>query len=78
MVRPAAMFHENPDGGFGHALEPDLRTPASSALATSVAFQVLAEVGAPADHPLVLGGLAYLLASYEAAARALVNHLASG
>ena len=67
-VLAALAVFQNPDGGFGHALEPDLRTPASSALATSVAFQVLAEVGAPADHPLVLGGLAYLLASYDSAA----------
>jgi hypothetical protein len=67
-VLAALATFQNDDGGFGHALEPDLRTPASSALATSVAFQVLAEVDAPADHPLVLGGLAYLLASYDPAA----------
>jgi|GEM_PF-192126 len=67
-VLAALAAFQNDDGGFGHALEPDLRTPASSALATSVAFQVLEEVNAPADHPLVLGGLAYLLASYDSAA----------
>ena len=27
---------QNDDGGFGHALEPDLRTPTSSALATEI------------------------------------------
>lgn len=31
---------QNTDGGFGHALEPDLRTPDSSILATSLAFQI--------------------------------------
>ena len=31
---------QNKDGGFGHALEPDLRTPDSSVLATSLAFQI--------------------------------------
>lgn len=31
---------QNTDGGFGHALEPDLRTPNSSILATSLAFQI--------------------------------------
>lgn len=66
-VLTALAAFKNDDGGFGHALEPDLRTPASSVLATSVAFQVLAEVAPPADHPLVQGGLAYLLASFEAA-----------
>ena len=67
-VLAALAVFQNPDGGFGHALEPDLRTPASSVLATSVAFQVMAEVDAPADHPLVQGALAYLLASFDSAA----------
>ena len=31
---------QNTDGGFGHALEPDLRTPNSSVLATSLAYQI--------------------------------------
>lgn len=65
-VLAALTAFQNSDGGFGHALEPDLRTPASSALATSVALQILAEVHAPAAHPLVQGAIAYLLASYDA------------
>ncbi|HAJ38659.1 MAG TPA: hypothetical protein DCL15_23580 [Chloroflexi bacterium] len=64
-VLAALATFRNDDGGFGKALEPDLRTSASSVLATSVAFQVLEEVDAPAEHPLVQGGLAYLLASYD-------------
>lgn len=59
--------YKNDDGGFGHALEPDLRTPASSALATSVAIQIMDEVRAPSSHPLVQGALAYLLASFDSA-----------
>ena len=35
------QVYQNPDGGFGHALEPDLRTPESSALCTTVALQLL-------------------------------------
>lgn len=65
-VLAALAAFQNPDGGFGHALEPDLRTPVSSALATSVALQILIEVHAPAAHPLVRGAIAYLLASYDA------------
>lgn len=68
-VLAALTAFKNDDGGFGHALEPDLRTPASSVLATSVAFQVMAEVDAPADHPLVQDALAYLLASFDSAAQ---------
>lgn len=52
--------HQNADGGFGHALEPDLRTPSSSALATGIALRLLAETGAPGDHPLVLEAAASL------------------
>ena len=52
-------------GGYGRALEPDLRTPAASALATSVALQVAEEAGAPASHPVVSGAIDYLLATYD-------------
>ena len=42
---------QNADGGFGKALEPDLRASESSALATSVAFQIIREVGrAPSEN----------------------------
>ena len=33
--------YQNPDGGFGHGLEPDLRLPYSSPFTTSVAFRHL-------------------------------------
>lgn len=66
-VLAALAAYRNPGGGFGRALESDLRTPSSSILATSVALQILGEVNAPADHPLVQGALAYLLASYDSA-----------
>ncbi|MFA4927825.1 MAG: hypothetical protein WC558_04875 [Patulibacter sp.] len=44
--------YRNPDGGFGHALEPDLRAAHSEPLATHAALDVLAEVGALQD-PMV-------------------------
>ena len=34
-VRDAVAAYRNADGGFGHALEPDLRTPASQPAAAS-------------------------------------------
>jgi hypothetical protein len=58
--------YQNADGGFGRALEPDLRLPASSALATTVGLQILRELDAPADHPLVQGAIRYLLDTYDA------------
>jgi hypothetical protein len=37
--------YQNPDGGFGHALEPDGRTPLSQPLTTALAFEMLDELG---------------------------------
>jgi hypothetical protein len=44
--------YRNPDGGFGHALEPDIRAPTSEPSATMHALTVLAEIGA-LDDPMV-------------------------
>jgi hypothetical protein len=55
----------NSDGGFGHGMEPDCRLPASSTLATITAFTYLIPSGAPADHPLVAGGIRHLLQTYD-------------
>lgn len=60
---------QNPDGGFGQALEPDLRTPTSSALCTEMGLRYLAEWGIPADHPMVGAAMKYLLDSFDAEAR---------
>jgi len=57
---------QNDDGGFGHALEPDMRTPSSSALATGIGLTVLKDLGCPAAHPLVRGAVAYLLQTFDA------------
>jgi hypothetical protein len=41
----ALAAHRNPDGGFGWALEPDLRSPTSQPAGALHAFEVLAEAG---------------------------------
>lgn len=56
---------QNRDGGFGNALEPDLRTPSSSALATGLALTWLKELDLTARHPMVCQALAYLLATFD-------------
>ncbi len=56
---------QNDDGGFGHALEPDFRLPASSVLATSIALQVLREINAPPENMLVRKAIMYLLRQYD-------------
>lgn len=57
--------YRNDDGGFGHALEPDLRTPTSSALTTGDGLKILAELGCRAGHPFVAGAVRYLLATFD-------------
>jgi hypothetical protein len=60
---------QNADGGFGNALEPDLRTPASSALATSIAFQILRELPAGSGAELAAGAIGWLSEHYDPEAR---------
>jgi hypothetical protein len=47
-VVAALAGYRNPDGGFGHGLEPDTVTPHSQPLDVQVALELLATVGAPA------------------------------
>lgn len=56
---------QNRNGGFGHGLEPDLRTPASSALATGIGLRILKEMGCDADHPMVGHTIHWLLNEYN-------------
>jgi hypothetical protein len=44
-VRAALGAHRNTDGGFGHALEPDVRAPASQPIHTLTALELLREAG---------------------------------
>ncbi len=63
----ALAAYQNDDGGFGHGLEPDLRTAASSAVATQQGFNMLREVEADSSEPLVQRAVAYLLATLDKA-----------
>ena len=57
---------QNADGGFGHALEPDLRLVDSSVIATTVAFQHFLSFELPGDHEMVRQACAHLLTTYDA------------
>jgi hypothetical protein len=59
-VLRALAAYANDDGGFGRALEPDIRDPASQPIAAITAFDVLHEAGA-GDHPLALAALDWLV-----------------
>ena len=51
-VLAALRAYRNPDGGFGHALEPDVRSPDSETTAALHALEVLSEIAA-LDDPMV-------------------------
>jgi hypothetical protein len=68
VLRELAHF-QNDDGGFGHALEPDMRAPTSSALATGIGLRLLSELDCTADHPMVQRALKYLLATFDASTK---------
>ncbi|MEM7363346.1 MAG: hypothetical protein AAF525_04945 [Pseudomonadota bacterium] len=55
--------YQNPDGGFGHGLEADLRSPLSSVLCTHVALEVAAELTTATS--LVESAVRYLAAVYD-------------
>lgn len=57
--------YQNTDGGFGKALEPDLRLPDSSALATVVAFQYLSHLTVSPADGVVSHAIRYLMGSYD-------------
>jgi hypothetical protein len=58
-VLDALRAYRNPDGGFGHALEPDIRSPESEPASTLHALELLAGLGA-LDDPMVADAAAWI------------------
>jgi hypothetical protein len=58
LVLDALRVYRNPDGGFVHALEPDVRSPESEPAATFHALEVLVELDA-LDDPMVADAAAW-------------------
>jgi hypothetical protein len=63
-VLEALRGYRNPDGGFGHALEPDLRCPSSQPAPTLYALEMLNEAGA-AGSELARGARAWIASVAE-------------
>jgi hypothetical protein len=63
-VLDALRAYRNPDGGFGHALEPDIRAPDSEPASTLHALEVLAGIEA-LDDPMVSEAAAWVAAIAE-------------
>ncbi|MCG8480194.1 MAG: hypothetical protein MI724_13945 [Spirochaetales bacterium] len=66
-VLTALAEYQNGDGGFGRALEPDVRAPDSSAYATAIGLATLDEIGCPAPDHAVRRAVEYLAVQYDPA-----------
>ena len=64
-VLAALVPYQNADGGFGNALEPDMRAPASTVIATTFALAILREIGADEETSGLPAALAYLVDAYD-------------
>ena len=64
-VMEALSRYQNDDGGFGHALEPDLRTPLSSVYTTSQGLHILREIKATSENIIVHQAIDYLMSTYD-------------
>jgi hypothetical protein len=67
-VRAALLAYRNPDGGFGHALEPDVRAPESLPLHAELALRGLRAAGLR-DAELLAGLCGFLESVSEASGR---------
>jgi hypothetical protein len=72
-VRDALAAYRNPDGGFGHALEPDGRTPSSEPIAAEVALHIMDQTDVW-DTEIVTGVLGWLAATAPAEGGVLAVH----
>ena len=61
----ALVAFQNADGGFGHGLEPDLTSPASSAIATSIGLRILTRLETPARRPTVIAAIDWLIGALD-------------
>ena len=61
----ALATYQNPDGGYGHGIEPDMWCAGSGPLSTSVGLQYAHALGLPSEHPAVMHALAYLAGQFD-------------
>ncbi|MGH3211440.1 MAG: hypothetical protein ACRDNO_27150 [Trebonia sp.] len=78
-VRDAVAAYRNADGGFGHALEPDLRTPASQPAAVEMALRIM-DLADARDERLVRDAIDWLatIAPAEGGATFVLPTLSQG
>lgn len=71
-VLAALDAYQNLDGGFGRVLEPDVRAPHSSVLATSLALRALHKLEVPASDVRLVRALGWLHAGLQATPHGMV------
>jgi len=64
-VQDELARYQNADGGFGHALEPDVCTPSSSALATGIGLTLIKELECPPEHAMVTAAVRFLRQTFD-------------
>lgn len=70
--------YQNPDGGFGHALEPDAWNPNSSPIQTWVATEILEEIElSDPNHAMIKSILRYLRSGVDFENNRWLNTVAS-
>ena len=58
-VLDAVRAFRNDDGGFGHAIEPDMRAPESQPVGVQTAMEILHEIGVH-DDPMIASAVEWL------------------
>ena len=76
VIRELAKY-QNPDGGFGHGLEPDYLNPNSSPIQCFTAATILRDLNLPSDHEMIKSLLNYLENSYQKETKRWLNTLPS-
>lgn len=67
-VAGALRSFQNEDGGFGRAIEPDLRAPESSAIGTAAAFQIMRECSSDGFGDMPARAVSYLVETFDESA----------
>lgn len=64
-IEAALKKYQNEDGGFGHGMEPDLRSKNSSVIATNHALEISIKAGITGESQLVQQGISYLIRQFD-------------
>lgn len=64
-VIKALKKYQNNDGGFGHGIEPDFRSPSSSSIDTTMAIEYMEKIGIFKDDEILIKAIDYLIKNFD-------------